>query len=230
MSVEFARHLTVKYTLLLFGWARFPLWLTMNPPMNSKDASTPVSSLTSRSAASWISSPGSTRPVGSFQIPMRAAGPVFSRTNRTRLSASVTTAPTPTVWLAFIGSVLGVPVGSHLVSMTCCFSAWWNSNPKSATAIGISSTASAPICSQTPFLFRVVHSSMEALSMLRNIDVSLGTLAGSTMTPSYRSNLHAMVLCVPAEDPDSQNALALSSSALRSAEHAAGRTRCPRPL
>mmetsp|Transcript_40986 Transcript_40986/g.112715 ORF Transcript_40986/g.112715 Transcript_40986/m.112715 type:complete len:229 (+) Transcript_40986:144-830(+) len=183
IAVEVALHLTMKKRLLLPSCARFPPWFMMKAPKWSKVASTPVSSLTSRTAATCSSSPASTRPVGSFQIPRRAAGPLFSLTSSTRFAASVTMAPTPTVWLAFIGKVLGTSVGSHLVSMTCRRSAWWKSKPKSAVAIGMSSALSMPSCSQTPRFLASDHSASDARNILRNVSGAWGTDFGSTITP-----------------------------------------------
>ncbi len=81
-----------------------PPWLWRKHIIESNEQSRHVSSLASRRAASWRSSVGSTRPVGSFQMPpLTAAGPDLSLTRRIQPSARRITQPTPTYEMSIKG-------------------------------------------------------------------------------------------------------------------------------
>ena len=167
------------------------------PRMETNSVRTPVSSNTSRRAASGTSSPCSTKPVGSFQKSGRdaaAAGPRRSWTSNTFPSPFITNAPMPTWWLAFGGRWFSSESpGSHLVIMTCVFSAWWYSKPPTFAAAPTSCACSMGIWSHTPRTPAASQAANEAVNDATKASTSSGKPAGSTITPPYRSAACASV-------------------------------------
>mmetsp|Transcript_2501 Transcript_2501/g.8908 ORF Transcript_2501/g.8908 Transcript_2501/m.8908 type:complete len:229 (+) Transcript_2501:488-1174(+) len=165
-------------------------WACLTATTDCSRARTPVSSATSRTAASVTSSPCSTRPVGTFQKPGLAAGPRCSRTRSTCLLLLSTKAPTPTWCEALGGSVHGseAPSGSHAVSMTWPRSAWWKSRPAD-TATGKRAACERGTGSHTPRTPAARHAARLAWSRASNSDASDGRLSCDTTTPPYVSAL-----------------------------------------